>query len=554
MRSRWSSLDTACALLVLALFALNVSRYAFLGDDGFICFRYAQNLIDGDGLVYNPGERVEGYTTFSWVMLMALVMRLGLAPEIAANAIGIACGASILALLVRFGRRRGMGAWAWVAPVALASNRTFTAWSTGGLETQMFALLVFAASLRFLAERAAERAGGPAAVRPFVSSLLFAGAVLTRPDGALFAAVAGSSFLLDAARGRRSARALVAWVLPFVAVVGAHEIWRLAYYGQPLPNTFYAKISGLWLAQSTVFLGLFVRDHYLWIFAPFLGVLAVRCARQRRDARADGVRCPSRSSERPLFLDARARKCEELDWHRTLFGMMLAAHLLYLLYVGGDRFEYRFLTPVLAPLYWLLAEALRVTTALVAARAGRALPALGAFLALALVASAAAPSFVPFEPAHGINSLENMEAMAEWRAEQGRFLRACADEGLLRGDELLGVRGAGALPYYSGFPALDLHGLNDLEIARLPVAERGIVAHEKIATEAILRERGVVICETKNDLLFDAPPPMLAQPIKRPYYEGPLRCVRLADKYLVFITTLDDAAFRAHFGHLEIVQ
>ena len=69
------------ALCVLAAFAANVERHAFLGDDSFISFRYAKHLAEGQGLVWNPGDRVEGYTNFLWVLLMAAGLSVGVAPE-----------------------------------------------------------------------------------------------------------------------------------------------------------------------------------------------------------------------------------------------------------------------------------------------------------------------------------------------------------------------------------------------------------------------------------------------------------------------------------------
>src|SRR5438046_1501989 len=50
-------------------------------DDAFITYRYAENLARGLGLVYNPGERVEGYSNFLWTLMMAVVVKLGGRPE-----------------------------------------------------------------------------------------------------------------------------------------------------------------------------------------------------------------------------------------------------------------------------------------------------------------------------------------------------------------------------------------------------------------------------------------------------------------------------------------
>jgi uncharacterized Fe-S cluster protein YjdI len=41
-------------------------------DDAFIAHRHARNLVRGDGSVFNRRERVEGCSSFLWVMLAAL--------------------------------------------------------------------------------------------------------------------------------------------------------------------------------------------------------------------------------------------------------------------------------------------------------------------------------------------------------------------------------------------------------------------------------------------------------------------------------------------------
>ena len=124
-----------CALIgltVIVVFVLNVRCYYFLSEDCFISFRYARNLVDGNGLVWNPGERVEGYTNFLWVLILALGMRVHIEPEIMSNIIGIASGVILLGVLLIFGARR----FGWTHPLVwamlliLALSRTFTGWCT----------------------------------------------------------------------------------------------------------------------------------------------------------------------------------------------------------------------------------------------------------------------------------------------------------------------------------------------------------------------------------------------------------------------------------------
>ena len=69
----------------LALLVWLASVSWFLTDDAFISFRYVHNLLEGHGLVFNPGERVEGYSNFLWVLELAAIWRvLGVALEDAA--------------------------------------------------------------------------------------------------------------------------------------------------------------------------------------------------------------------------------------------------------------------------------------------------------------------------------------------------------------------------------------------------------------------------------------------------------------------------------------
>ena len=51
--------------------------FHYTSDDAYISYRYARNLADGVGLVWNPGEHVEGYTNFLWVMMLAGIDRIG---------------------------------------------------------------------------------------------------------------------------------------------------------------------------------------------------------------------------------------------------------------------------------------------------------------------------------------------------------------------------------------------------------------------------------------------------------------------------------------------
>jgi arabinofuranosyltransferase len=523
------------AAVILLAFAHNASEYHLLGDDAFISFRYARNLAEGHGLVWNPGEAVEGYTNFLWVLLMAAGIGAGLEPERLSVGIGIASGLGVLALVLarnvtRYGWR---GPLIWLAPAALASSRTFTAWSTGGLETQFFTFFVLLALLALGEERRRDREV------PWIASGLFAIATLIRPEGAMFMAAAGFCILADMAFRGRSLKSSALFVLPFLVVVGAHLLWRHSYYGYWLPNTFYAKVHGLWWEQSRKFFAHFFADYRLYLFLP----LALIPALVRR--RFDDI----------LWLTAVAVYCG------------------YVVYIGGDRFEFRFLVVILPILYVLIADGLHVVwCALPRERpVQRALAGVVAGgVAVGLLLSTYLGSVRPeaIRTRDGITSLGAIESYAERRIFEGRYLRDLVERGVLPADLRVAVTGAGALPYYTMWPVLDIYGLNDATIARQPVRERSIVAHEQRLPAGYLAEKRIVVVDSLNRLVHGTDPMRIAQRMHRARriakririadqtidLDTPARaqCLRIAeDRVMIFVTVVPEPEFQRVLGHLE---
>jgi hypothetical protein len=503
---------------ILLLFAVNVRGSYFLCDDSFISFRYAAHLADGEGLTWNPGERVEGYTNFLWVLAMAAVIRLGAAPELVSNLIGIASGAALLvALLVFSARRHGWGSPAILfAPLALAVNPSFGAWSTSGMETMFFTLVVFLGFAVFLEESRR----GPR--WPVGSSLLFAVATLTRPEGGLFFVIAGIVLLFDLSRRRRDLRAVLVWALSYAAPVGAHLLWRHAYYGMWLPNTFHAKVAGAWWEQGLAYFSLFFGDYRIVWFLPFC--VAALWLRRGRAGR--------------------------------LFAGVVVVYSIYVAYIGGDRLEFRFLVVVMPYFYWLVGEGLVGLARLpLSSPAGRRLTRAGlsAIAAGLLLLTWHGPQRADQQAArHGVAGLGVIRDYAERRIEEGRFLRGLIDEGRLPEDMVLAVGGAGAVPYYTDWPTVDRRGLNDLEIAAQPQGERGVVAHERDATHEYLTRRRVAVFDVFNRLVHDSDFTLeRGDWIEHDGHRLPLKTIRVGDRYLIFATLLPDEQLRELVGDLE---
>ena len=127
------------ALLVAAAVALVAHSlvFNFVTDDAFISFVYSRNLAEHGQLVFNLGERVEGYTNFLWTVLLAALMKVGLQPEIMSRVLGTAAGCATLFVVARASARlRGeWKLWDALPSLILCGVPGFACWSSGGLET-----------------------------------------------------------------------------------------------------------------------------------------------------------------------------------------------------------------------------------------------------------------------------------------------------------------------------------------------------------------------------------------------------------------------------------
>ena len=222
-------------------------RYSYnVCDDALISFQYARNAAGGLGFVFNPGERVEGFTNFLWTALLALVHPLSDGSSTGfvrlATAISIGLAALDIFLLYRLGRllwpRR-------VAPIVFAIglcalDNGYTVWAMQSLESH---LLIFAMLLGCLFLW-----GPPSRATAIGAALSLTAVMMTRPDAALFVAVLGASELLHGWRSDDAKHALLRAITIFGATAvlfGVYFIWRYQYFGYLFPNTFYVKASGL---------------------------------------------------------------------------------------------------------------------------------------------------------------------------------------------------------------------------------------------------------------------------------------------------------------------
>ncbi len=140
-----------CTLaLALGLYGYLAYSMEFTQDDAYISYRYARNLVEGVGLVYNPGEYVEGFTNLLWTLLVAAGLAVGLEAKAVAPALGLASGVALLVATFGYARTGLARQRAWLAalaPALVLCSTAFPRWSTSGMETRLFGFLVLGAAL-----------------------------------------------------------------------------------------------------------------------------------------------------------------------------------------------------------------------------------------------------------------------------------------------------------------------------------------------------------------------------------------------------------------------
>ncbi|MBI2864939.1 MAG: hypothetical protein HYX94_10315 [Chloroflexi bacterium] len=219
----------------IALLVLLAFRWNFVSDDAFITMRYARNLVQGLGLVYNPGEAVEGYSSTLWVLLLSGLGYLHIDYVLGSRALSpvFSIGTTVFTYLVA---RRVLPERPFLSVLStvLASiNSAVSVWSLAGLEETAFACLIMLALFMLLSPTRST-------LRPLLLGLILSGIVLARNEGAVVVLIAVAWLSVEFAPNLRR---LLPVVLPVLCIVGVSSILRFLYFGDWLPNTYYAKYS-----------------------------------------------------------------------------------------------------------------------------------------------------------------------------------------------------------------------------------------------------------------------------------------------------------------------
>jgi arabinofuranosyltransferase len=409
-------------------------RYFGLFDDAMISMRYAWNLVHGSGLLWNPGERVEGYSN----LLMTLIMSLASlffnksAAVLAVQIAGIptVLGAAWLARDLAIRAARGLKA------PSLAGTLTFACvllyfpmsyWTLLGMETGLLTVLVLTAAhfgLRWL----------EAGRRLDLSRMAIAAglAFLTRNDSIILVTIL-FGFLVSLSWLRNRDLAMLRQVAGAAMIVGlfiaAQTVFRYAYYGELLPNTYVLK-----LTNYPLNIRLIDGTHFV---LRFLG------------------------QTWPLFVLAASSL-----WHgwrpiRLLMAALVLAVLGYQVYAGGDPWDtWRMLAPGMPLLFALAVIGAAELAPRLALRLGASRQTGTAAAVLLLIALIVADR--PF-----LSDMAVRGPTSAAIANRTNTNAAIAITALTRPEASVGVIWAGTLPYYADRYAIDFLGKSDPYVARL---------------------------------------------------------------------------------------
>jgi len=455
MRISISLLKRTCLILpYLAFLFLAFYHFDFILDDPFISFRYARNLSAGHGLVFNPGERVEGYSNFLWIVLLTPFMKLGFSPVIVSKALGLVFGlltiyCTFKISLLIFGTHTGKERIAFFSSVLTGFSWYFSLWSIGGLETSLFSFLV-SLSIYALIKQDYLRC------RPDWSFIPLGLAGMTRPEAPLFfvAFFLVKSALLFKNHSRR--RALMAWTIGLTLIYGSYFAWRLFYYGQLLPNPYYAKTLG---GTKQYFQGV----RYVWDFLSSQGIVYL------------------------LILAAGAVGLLRLLLRNPMVRLacfLFSVYLGFIVYVGGDWMAgFRFFAQIF-PIYSVLLASSLIELVDFSTQRFHASRFANLIVLLLFVALTSSSLYV---------SYRNLRASVPWLGDwfNKRSLSPAGpyyDVALYLKNNVpeessVALGEAGIIPYYaSNIRVIDILGLMDLHVARIP----GLL-HEKGDAEYVLR-------------------------------------------------------------------
>lgn len=421
--------------IIKSSLVVNGVRYFTLFDDAMVSMRYAKNLAGGYGLVWNPGgDRVEGYTNFLWTMYMAFwhlfyisSAKISLFIQVSGLLLLIGSLFLIRKISEHISERN---AYVMCASVVLtASYQPINYWALKGMETSVLGFIILLSVWRVFVCIEQNR------FDPLLFVVLGVGQ-LVRPDTAvLFVGVV--LFLIITIPGCRKKNALLA-LLIILVIQGSMTMFRLLYYNDILPNTYYLKMTGV-PATIRIQRGIRVALQFVSGMSYILFVL-------------------------PFVYSMLYAKNKKVWFLLYLF----LIQFFYSIYVGGDAWEWwghlanRYICIVI-PLFFIV---LSLVINFLLQKSTRYLR-MGAVFKKCCFIILMVFTIIQMHRGFGTAVLKNLIHFPVFQIEEDKnnVLLAIKIKEITTADAKIAVGWAGAPPYFSDRFSIDLLGKNDAYIA-----------------------------------------------------------------------------------------
>jgi len=435
----------------------------FIQDDSYISFRFVKNFVEGKGLVFNPGERVEGYTNLLWVLILSLFYAMKFNIENISQYLSMGFGIAVLFFTykisslvelrepanknkkIKTSSEEGIETYLNFIPVILmVLTGAYNFWAISGMETCMFIFFVLGGIFYYIKDKNSDSPNYKFAIYIFLASL-------TRPEGLYFFGLIMIHKLIISLKENKggfikdlfSKKNLITYAV-YLIPTGLFILFRLTYYGYPFPNTYYAKtgFSTIYLSAGWTYFKNFFEAYMLYglVFAL------------------------------PLYLFKKKENFFEI----SLMYLISICYCLYIIQVGGDVLkQYRFFLPILPLIYILFGKFLSEIVLSMKSKSSSGKAAAPVFIAILIAVVIGYYNYssqkekikTDVETENGL--VEKMKVAGAWfKAKQTQMGKPL----------ILAATTIGAVSYFSDVIVIDMLGLTDETIAHKPLLVQEVSA------------------------------------------------------------------------------